>query len=432
MVFENTDDAGHWPASDDHPSHMRYDGTDLSAHCQNGESTHAVFDACEAVPPSASWSFTFKDSGTYSFHDHLWPHLSGVVQVEPSSTNKSPGVVRRFLDYIRRMTYMVKSFFVSPKQAQNDLADGGQNNEFYHGLVDQFRNIVRDENPRVAIEALRRASDQDPRVSKFCHDVIHEVGQSAYEKYQSFEGAITYRSDFCNSGYIHGVFEAYFRSAENPTDDLAKQCRGYAAGRREFDLWQCHHGIGHGFMYLTGGNLDESLALCRQSLDTSKAASSCQNGAVMEVFNEEELAKEAQFTAEGDGFLACSRLPGTAKGHCYTYLPTYIKQQSATTTFADILKKCDQAEFGYKSTCISGVGNEALKRNMSNPAGVFDLCRRAGAYPYQQACVKGAVGMMMNQTGSLKAGREMCEVAGSNFQSTCLSAVDDARSLFES
>jgi len=275
---------------------------------------------------------------------------------------------------------------------------------------------------------LQGESSRDSKVSGFCHDILHEIGHASYRKYGSFKDAAKFQSDFCNSGYIHGVFESYFETTSDPLSGLAEQCNEYASfGGRRFDLWQCHHGVGHGFMYLTGGDLDKSLALCEEGLGKD-GASSCQNGVFMEVFNLEVLAKESNYIDPKNPFLTCSTR-NTAKGDCYLYVPTYLSQTKGMD-FSDIFDECGKAEFGYKSTCIHGVGSEAIKRNMDDSETVFALCKQAGSFINQETCVVGVAGMYMNQTGSYTSGKNLCEQAPSEYQGVCNEAVKNRESFF--
>jgi hypothetical protein len=275
---------------------------------------------------------------------------------------------------------------------------------------------------------LQTESLQNIKVSALCHDILHEIGHAGYIKYGSFKEAAKFQSDFCNSGYVHGVFESYFESTDDPLSGLAEQCNEYASfGGRQFDLWQCHHGVGHGFMYLTGGDLDESLALCESGLG-KVAGASCQNGVFMEVFNHEVLAKENSYIDQNNPFLTCS-IRKINKSDCYLYIPTYLSQTQGMD-FSDIFEECDKAEFGYKSNCIQGVGSEAIKRNMNDPNSVLALCKLAGSFINQELCVVGVAGMYMNQKGSYSAGMELCKQVPQGFRNACDRAVDNRKLFF--
>ncbi|MDP3735588.1 MAG: hypothetical protein Q8R39_04135 [bacterium] len=66
-----------------HPTHKLYPGSDIKkcGTLQGGEK-NAMFDACGAVTPGASWSFTFTELGSWKYHDHLNPLHTGTIVVE--------------------------------------------------------------------------------------------------------------------------------------------------------------------------------------------------------------------------------------------------------------------------------------------------------------------------------------------------------------
>ncbi|MEX2514768.1 MAG: hypothetical protein WD335_01405 [Candidatus Paceibacterota bacterium] len=427
VIFENVGDDGHWPATNDHPSHTLYDDTDIGEHCTDDAS--AVFDACKAIPAGESWSFVFEKEGSFGYHNHLWPHLVGEVTVQEvaAGETKKRGFFSFIMDSYRNFYYRIINIFSSPNE-EVLLNTGSTDSNFYKDLKNRYEAIVMEQDPREAIQALREASAENERTSALCHDILHEVGHTAFDKYGSFDEAIAFQSDFCNSGYIHGLFESYFQTTAEPLSGLAAQCNRYAeVGGRPFDLWQCQHGAGHGFMYLTGGDLDESLKLCEEGFRPS-GAGSCRNGVYMEVFNLEILAKEPDFVDKDDPFRTCSQRD-TGKSDCYLYMPTYLSQTGGME-LTDVFDACKEAELGYESTCIHGVGSEAIKRNMNNIDTVFSLCRQAGSFSNQERCVAGVAGMYMNQSGSFAAGKEICSQAPKRFREVCDRTVENRASFF--
>lgn len=430
VIFENTGNNKHWPASDDHPTHAKYDGTRLKEHCS--ATTTDTFDSCQGVRPGDSWSFTFNKVGVHNFHDHLWPHLKGKVVVQKelknsSSTLKQKGFWSDLMDLFRQSYGFVVSLFNFDSSEQDiALKSGSAQDKFYKQLEKKYTQIVEDKNPKEAITKLKEASASNSRVESVCHDVIHAIGRTSYDKYGSFQEAAAFRTDYCNSGYLHGVFERYFQAAKNPKQDLQEQCRSYAKGQRQFDLWQCYHGIGHGFMYMTGGDLQKTLKLCEENL--KDGTESCKNGAMMEVFNQEQLAKEAAIV-NGEPFELCRSVNDRAKGDCYAYLPTYLLQ-TEDKSFTETINACSKRGGSFERICIRGTGAEALKRNMDNLDDVFALCKEAGSYFDQSACIRGAAGMMINQTGSINAGQKLCDKAPSRFINECKDAVQQKRELF--
>jgi plastocyanin len=66
-----------WVASDDHPTHTRYDGTSLRQHCEDGESD--TFDQCSS---GDSYEFEFEKTGVFGYHNHEAAGDTGAVVVE--------------------------------------------------------------------------------------------------------------------------------------------------------------------------------------------------------------------------------------------------------------------------------------------------------------------------------------------------------------
>lgn len=66
VTFKNESDQPMWPASNVHPTHTLYSG----------------FDPQRQINPGEEWSFTFTRAGTWGYHDHLQPNITGTIKVE--------------------------------------------------------------------------------------------------------------------------------------------------------------------------------------------------------------------------------------------------------------------------------------------------------------------------------------------------------------
>ena len=69
VIFLNKDTANHWPASAMHPTHTVYPGSGIEK-CGTSEQS-SIFDACKGLKQGESFSFTFNQKGSWSYHDHL-------------------------------------------------------------------------------------------------------------------------------------------------------------------------------------------------------------------------------------------------------------------------------------------------------------------------------------------------------------------------
>ena len=71
-------DGPNWPASDVHPTHTNYPGTD-NQKCGTGAT---MFDACKVLERGEVFEFMFNVTGRWYYHNHLNPDMKGVVIVE--------------------------------------------------------------------------------------------------------------------------------------------------------------------------------------------------------------------------------------------------------------------------------------------------------------------------------------------------------------
>jgi hypothetical protein len=299
----------------------------------------------------------------------------------------------------------------------------------YVSLREEYGAIVEKEGASQAISALKEHAEKDTLVSAVCHDILHEIGKETYRKDNDLAQSLSLRDDFCNSGYLHGVFEAYFSDAPEPLSGIGAVCSSYGEAQRPFDLWQCNHGLGHGLMYYTDGSLAEALSLCSEVV-APPHVSDCQNGVYMELFNGEFLAGENTVLSEYDNnpFAIC-QAQEVAVGFCYTYIPVYLSGV-LDMEYVDIFDICSNAGLMYQDNCVVGVGAEAMKRNMSEPGNVFSLCDTLKDRSAKHVCVRGAVDMYLNQTASVEAALNMCTVAYEAFTTTCRAAVEAKKDTF--
>lgn len=79
VSFVNNSDTDFWPATAMHPTHTVYPGSDI-VNC-NVEPLTDMFDACRSLSPGMHFTFTFNETGTWGYHDHLNSSATGQVIV---------------------------------------------------------------------------------------------------------------------------------------------------------------------------------------------------------------------------------------------------------------------------------------------------------------------------------------------------------------
>lgn len=78
VTFVNETAEEMWVASDEHPSHTQYAGTNKDEHCLDGQPSATAFDQCGT---SLSYVFAFEKTGVWSYHNHREDEDRGTVTV---------------------------------------------------------------------------------------------------------------------------------------------------------------------------------------------------------------------------------------------------------------------------------------------------------------------------------------------------------------
>jgi plastocyanin len=426
VVFENVGEEAHWPASDDHPTHEAYSG----------------FDPKEPIEPGAEWSFAFDRPGKWEYHDHMNPYLTGKVVVtggEGSAGGAGEGSGSSLFSLVGAVLLDVYDAAASVfaggegsssndeagKQGAPDEGSGALPEERYREMEKELATLVREENPRAALEKLRAEIRADDALSRSCHPLVHDVGHAAYEKYGDFGEAMKYQDEVCNSGYLHGIIESRFEESDDVFADMKTMCDPYPQG--SYMSWQCYHGIGHGVMFYTANDLPRSLEMC-DGFGSAFGRSNCANGVFMENFNADQKLHLSDYLKESDPFYPCGEQAERHKEICYLYAPTYFLSLN-DGDYAAALEWCKDAESGFEPSCAYGVGTQAMKENLNDPGLVESVCMEGE--PEQTApCIEGMAGLYINHHGSLEPARDLCARLEKSNRPACYDSVQAHSGLF--
>jgi plastocyanin len=419
IVFENVDDEGHWPASNDHPTHEIY----------------PAFDPKKPVQPGTNWSVTLDRPGEWGYHDHMNPYMTGKVIVVKDRVESGPGGLIASIGaffanvYEATVAALVGTGEDSAAAGGGAPTQGGGSGELsddrYEEARDELTSLVREENPRVALNRLGEEMETDDAILRSCHPLVHAIGHEAYEKYRDVGEAMKYRNEVCNSGYLHGVIERRFSESEDILADVKTMCEPYRPG--SFVSWQCYHGLGHGVMFYTANDLPRSLEMC-EGLDTEFGRSNCVNGVFMENFTADQKLHVSKFLKESDPFYPCQEQADHLKSDCYIYAPTYFLNLNPND-YAAALEWCRGAETGFDGACAYGVGMQVMKENLNEPGFVESTCTN-GAPGQTQPCIQGMTALYISHHGSLEPARELCGRLEPSNQPACYATVKAHTSLF--
>lgn len=275
--------------------------------------------------------------------------------------------------------------------------------EEYRRVEGEFVALLDGQGPGTALLELRRRVSVDPAVARDCHAIAHALGHEAYEKAGDFAAALSENDEICNSGFFHGVIESRFAAVEDVPAEMRIACAPHPSDT--YLGWQCYHGVGHGLMFQTGNDLPRVIALCEAYEDVG-ARDSCINGAYMENFNAERKVHPSRFLDASDPFMPCGRPETAHKSECYLYAPTFYLALHPGR-YEEALRWCRGAEPEHRAACAQGVGSQAMKEHLDDPAFVERVCRR-GRADETASCIYGMSSYAIFHFGELGPARGIC------------------------
>ncbi|MBP9669581.1 MAG: hypothetical protein KBE09_04820 [Candidatus Pacebacteria bacterium] len=272
-----------WPAAGPHPTHT----------------TYPEFDARNEVAPGRSWRFTFSKEGTFAFHDHAAPALSGIVVVGPNDVSG-----------------------VTDQETCTALPDPLQQ----AGCMEiYFRHIAHKEPFDTARTIF---ADIAVRYPNSCHTFAHDLGKNAYRATAADTlPSIDEEASSCGYGLWHGFTTAlqaehgiaaskdFCASLEGATEELMR------ANRRN-----CYHGIGIGlipdppapeYWGKFQSLVDPALAYCDTIPGDTSYRDRCISG-VFHAMNVYMEAKQYEFVFDENSLALCAQQKQEHQSTCFS------------------------------------------------------------------------------------------------------------------
>ncbi len=282
-----------WPASDAHPSHAFYPAMDPKRGLEGQE----------------TWDLVFDRPGVWPIHDHLHPGIRGTIRV----LGKIPELEECMADY---GTSTVQAFC------------WGQS------LMEIVRNSGIDE-AFIELESM----NESPEFQRQCHDVMHILGQAAYDDFIDDAGHVQVHplTSACGYGFYHGFIESMMVS--EGVQDLSR-AREYCEGlnhaqsltteiSRSRAAEACYHGVGHALFDLVDSSLwgssramvDYVTRQCTSLSDDEVKQIICMSGvynSLANAYSSKSYLLTYALTNDADDF--CAEEPLAYQSRCYVEL----------------------------------------------------------------------------------------------------------------
>lgn len=367
VYFTTSLEQSFWPASNLHPTHTVY----------------TEFDPREPIDQKQSWSFQFKKSGQWKYHDHLSPLFTGLITVLDVGEEKSS----------KQAAANCKNLKEKQEQCWQDLVE----------------LTLQEEGVGAAFGVVESLYETSPN----CHGYVHLIGEEAYQLFsKGKEMVLTPKTYYCGYGFYHGFMESLLQESSDIAQ--ARTFCTYADNQLSLQIGgtedACYHGIGHGAV--DGGDprywgdieamIQPAMDICELLGDVESHRYLCLTG----VFNAIEiLSEDPQYKlniVKENPFWLCDRQPEHYREACYTnMIPALLRiygydlARIAQYIEYNITEK-DNA-YDIRSIVIMSLSHEHLNINAQRPdkglTGVA-LCRGLKERSHLP-CIEGLAGGFM-------------------------------------
>ena len=286
---------------------------------------------------------------------------------------------------------------------------------------EHYQTIVANQGVESAIADIKDAYEKSSYVRSNCHQLMHVIGQAAGDRYGYMAEAYARGTEFCWSGYYHGVMVSIITKIgyQNIKSQLNTICADIGASQRySFAHYNCAHGLGHGVMLVSAYELFDALKTC-DTLSDDWERESCYGGVFMENIMAEINPDHATKYLKSDALLyPCTAVERRYKQQCYL-MQTSHALQATSYNFGRVFALCDGVETAYRDTCYQSLGRDVSGNTISNAERTRDLCIMGRDFDARINCITGAVKDFVAYFHSKEAGQRLCAVLDPALRDPC-------------
>jgi len=287
-----------------------------------------------------------------------------------------------------------------------------------------FSNVTAALGPRVALLDLKSKYATNPFVYSQCHQLVHAIGNVVAERAVDIADSFVDGDAICWSGYYHGVVERYaqIKGRDGFTMNADSLCSKISdKARFGFDYYNCVHGLGHGVMAITRGQLFEALDLCN-NLAGLWEQRSCYGGVFMENVMNDNRGHGTTFLKPENLLYPCTAVDEVFKEECYKMQTSYALTQNGYD-FKKLFQLCASADPNHRRTCAQSIGRDASGQSISDVAKTMSSCSLGGSDEQITDCYIGAAKDFVAYHHSDVQARALCNSIPARFKASCESAL---------
>jgi hypothetical protein len=290
----------------------------------------------------------------------------------------------------------------------------------------EFKIVVDERNPGVALDDLDALYKSDAYVKRACHPLAHEIGHLAYAKYKSVTAAEQFARETCWSGYHHGLMESYISQFDDKQlrTKMNGICKQDASHPYSLAYYNCWHGLGHGLTIRFTQDIFHALRFCNV-ITHSWERQSCYSGVFMQniVANGSGMHRAIDLKPS-DPIYPCDAVTEQEKPSCYLMQTSYVLRIE-NWNLPEAFGICNRVEARYVGTCYRSMGRDISGAALLDPGTIVAHCAM-GAAAHRWECIAGAAANAVYDRHGRTMADALCRLADPADRPACAKATDDA------
>ncbi|HYR07606.1 MAG TPA: hypothetical protein VEQ60_07550 [Longimicrobium sp.] len=288
---------------------------------------------------------------------------------------------------------------------------------------------------RVAMDSLQALVARDDGLRKRGHHLAHSLGRLAVAERRSLS-VLGECTPVFQSGCFHGAMEGFFLNGGTAgpasVHGICPQRPG--PGQPGYEVLECWHGLGHGLMVQSRGDIRQALPLC-DALQSPAWRRECQDGVFMERAVRAAAPAPAA-AADGDAHGAhgdpapsaaplstaqlqqlCSGVDVRYQPSCWLYQPAILVGVHGLDP-GPVLRACDGAPAAAVRECYRGYGKTFLAARSGDTRGMIRACR-GGDRARATDCLLGGVEYFTDLAWTAEPGIAFCRQLSTDAKPAC-------------
>lgn len=247
------------------------------------------------------------------------------------------------------------------------------------------------------LDLFQRNENSQPVFAR-CHEVTHYLSRMEYQNSGDIAKVYDICTSVCHGGCYHGTIEQYMKEKNlllGASDDqkikseIPRICGKLEDYKTPLLFDECIHGVGHGAMFITDGELPQSLKIC-DNLTTQREIDSCYSGVFMENSSSSTSTDHpGKYVKKDDPMYPCNNLEPKYLPLCYRYQSSYFAQLTRNN-WVETAKLCSLVPKAYQSGCFQTIGTNQVGFTQDMKQMIYD-CSLMPSDEYQTICLQGVV-----------------------------------------